>query len=87
MFLIFYLNDIIHYVSFFKLFFFIQHCVLETSLFYILGPLLSLYKLHGSTLDEKNIFYLSMIPRQFLIFCHYNNAAISIFAVSLCVNV
>ena len=72
-------------------FFFIQHCVLETSPFYISGPLLSLYKLHGSTLDEKNIFYLSilllMISRQFLIFCHYNNAVKSIFAVSLCVNV
>ena len=83
LFLIFHLNDVIHYVSFCKLAFF-QHCVLETSLFYILESLLFLYKLHGSTLNEQNIFYLSilllMTSRQFLIFCHHSNAAGSIFA-------
>ena len=42
--LILHLNDVIHYVSFCKLAFF-PHCVLETSLFYILESLLSLYKL------------------------------------------
>ena len=46
--LIFHLNDVIHYVSFCKLAFF-QHCVLETSLFYILESLLSLYKLMVAT--------------------------------------
>ena len=44
--LIVHLNDVMHYVSFFKLAFF-QYCVLETSLFYMLESLLSLYKLHG----------------------------------------
>lgn len=81
LFLIFHLNDVIHYVSFFKLAYF-QHCVLETSLFYILESLLSLYKLHGSTLNEQNIFYLSilllMTSRQFLMFCHHSNAGGSI---------
>lgn len=71
-------------------FFFIQCCFLETYIFYILG-LLPLYKLHNSALNECNIFYLSilllMISRQFLIFCYYNNAMISIFIMSLCVYV
>lgn len=46
------------------------------------------YKLHGTTLNECNRVYFSilllMISRQFQVLCRYKNAAVSTFVVALC---